>query len=111
MSYTGKAIDLSKYDKYDKNVELKSNNVMLSLGDDLRKAENSLKTALLSYGDLKDKFDVAKKNFKQEADKAFDVAIKFNSQANDLGFKALDNPSFKMIDAYLASDLYRNLNK
>lgn len=92
-------------------IELESHDVMLSLGDDLRKAENSLKTALLSYGDLKDKFDVAKKNFKQEADKAYDVALKFNFQANDLGLKALDNPSFKMIDAYLASDLYKNINK
>lgn len=92
-------------------VELKSEVIDLSLADDIRKSENSLKTALLSYGDLKDKFEVAKKNFKQEADKAYEVAIKYNSQANDLGLKALDNPSFKMIDSYLASDLYRNLNK
>ncbi len=92
-------------------VELKSEVIELALAEDIRKSENSLKTALLSYGDLKDKFEVAKKNFKQEADKAYEIAIKFNSQANDLGLKAVDNPSFKMIDSYLASDLYRNLNK
>ncbi len=92
-------------------VELSQVEVELSLAEDIRKSENNLKTALLSYGDIKDKFDLAKKNFKSEADKAYDIAIKYNSMANDLGLKALDNPSFKMIDAYLASDLYRNLNK
>ena len=91
--------------------DLSSQQVYLSLADDIRKSENSLKTALLSYGDLKDKFEVSKKNFKTEADKAYDVAIKYNSMANELGLKAMDNPSFKAIDMYLASDLYKNLNK
>jgi hypothetical protein len=41
MSYTGKAIDLSKYDKYGKNVELSKVEVQLSLVDDLNKYKNS----------------------------------------------------------------------
>jgi hypothetical protein len=99
------------YKQVFKEVKLSSNEIYLSLGDDIRKSENALKTALLNYGDVKDKFEVAKKNFKNEADKAYEVAIKYNAMANDLGLKAVDNPSFKAIDAYLASDLYRNLNK
>jgi hypothetical protein len=99
------------YKQVFKKVKLSSNEIYLSLGDDIRKSENALKTALLNYGDVKDKFEVAKKNFKNEADKAYEVAIKYNAMANDLGLKAVDNPSFKAIDAYLASDLYRNLNK
>lgn len=85
--------------------------VELALADDIRKAENDLKTALLSYGAVKDKYEMAKKSFNDEADKAYNVAIKYNSTANDLGLKAMDNPSFKAIDSYLASDLYKNLNK
>lgn len=99
------------FKKIEDKTELASHEVYLSLADDIRKSENNLKTALLNYGDLKDKFEVAKKNFKSEADKAYDVAIKYNSMANDLGLKALDNPSFKAIDMYLASDLYKNINK
>ena len=41
MSYTGKNIDLSKYDKYGKNVELSKVEVQLSLVDDLNKYKNS----------------------------------------------------------------------
>jgi predicted transcriptional regulator len=37
MSYTGKAIDLSKYDKYSKQVELTKVEVELSIVDDISK--------------------------------------------------------------------------
>lgn len=85
--------------------------VEFALVDDLMKAEESLKNALLNYGELRKSFEKAKNDFKIEADKAYNVALKYNSQANDLGLKAMDNPFFKSIDGYLASDLYRNLNK
>lgn len=85
--------------------------VELALADDIKKASNNLKVAMQNFGQLKQEFEKAKTNFKNEADKAFELALKYNSMANDLGLKSMDNPDFKAIDSYLASDLYRNLNK
>jgi prefoldin subunit 5 len=92
-------------------VELASQKVELALGQDLMSAEENLKNALLNYGKIKDTFEKAKNDFKTEADKAYKIAIQYNSSANELGLKAIDNPSFKLIDTYLASPLYKNLNK
>lgn len=91
--------------------ELESHKVELGMSDDIREAENNLKTALLSFGQIKQDFEKAKNNFKKEADKAFNVALKYNAMANDLGLKAMDNPAYKAIDSYLDSDLYRNIDK
>jgi len=92
-------------------VELASQKIELALGQDLMTAEENLKDALLNYGKIKDTFEKAKNDFKTEADKAYKIAIQYNASANELGLKAMDNPFFKSIDAYLASPLYKNLNK
>jgi uncharacterized protein YhaN len=102
---------LDKLGKFESNVELAEVKVDLALSDDIRQAEDKLKNALLEFGNIKNDYLKAKQNFKNEADKAYNVAIKYNAMANDLGLKALDNPSFKMIDKYLASDLYKEVNK
>ena len=91
--------------------ELESHKVELALADDIKKASNNLKVAMQNFGQLKQEFEKAKTNFKNEADSAFELALKYNAMANDLGLKSMDNPDFKAIDSYLASDLYRNLNK
>ena len=91
--------------------ELGSHKIDLALADDVREAENNLKTALLTFGQIKQDFEKARTNFKKEADKAFNIALKYNASANDLGLKAMDNPNYKAIDAYLDSDLYRNVDK
>lgn len=91
--------------------ELGSQKIELALADDVREAENNLKTALLTFGQIKQDFEKARTNFKKEADKAFNIALKYNASANDLGLKAMDNPNYKAIDAYLDSDLYRNVDK
>jgi hypothetical protein len=85
--------------------------IELAMMDDIKEADVKLKQAMIAYGDLKPKFEKAKNDFKIEADKAFNVALKYNSMANELGLKAIDNANFKAIDSYLASDLYRNINK
>jgi len=85
--------------------------VELALADDIKKVSNSLKVAMQNFGQLKQEFEKSKNTFKVEADKAYELALKYNSAANDLGFKSMDNPDFKAIDSYLASDLYRDLNK
>jgi hypothetical protein len=91
--------------------ELGTHKIDLALSDDVREAENNLKTALLSFGQMKQDFEKARANFKKEADKAYNVALKYNATANDLGLKAMDNPNYKAINAYLDSDLYRSVDK
>ncbi|CAB5223879.1 hypothetical protein UFOVP387_15 [uncultured Caudovirales phage] len=98
------------FNKLFKKEELATQKVELALGQDLMTAEENLKDALLSFGKIKDEFEKSKANFKSEADKAYKIAIKYNASANELGLKAMDNPFFKSIDAYLASPLYKNLN-
>jgi hypothetical protein len=91
--------------------ELESHKVELALADDIKKVSNNLKIAMQNFGELKQEFEKSKTSFKNEADKAYELALKYNAMANDLGLKSMDNPDFKAIDSYLASDLYRNLNK
>ena len=91
--------------------KLANQKVELSLGQDLMTAEENLKDALLSFGKVKDQYEKSKANFNSEADKAYKIALKYNSASNELGLKAIDNAFFKAIDTYLASPLYRNLNK
>jgi hypothetical protein len=92
-----------------KKIELGTHKVDLAIADDLRKAENDFKTAILTYSDIESKFESAKSNLKKQSDSAYKLALKYNSMANELGLKAIDNVSFKTIDAYFQSDIVRNL--
>lgn len=88
---------------------LESHSVELALNDDLRKAENDLKSALLKYSAIEKEYQNAKKDLKTQSDKAYDIALKFNFNANDLGLDALKNPFYKAIDTYLNSPLIKEL--
>jgi len=90
MSYTGKAIDLSKYDKYGKNVELKkqdktklsSEKVELGLAQDL------IKDAEIAQGKLKALINIVSKreyDFRELEKKANELGIKLDSKLIQAG--------------------------
>ena len=91
-----------------KKVEL-GMNVELGVGEDLRKSENDLKTALLSASSIEQKFEEAKKTLKSEATKARQLADKFKMNANELGLDPAKNVIYKTVEAYLQSDLVKQL--
>lgn len=88
-------------------IKVKSIDVKLSLNDDLKKAEQSLKNAILKYGSIKDQFKKATSDLVNEKEKAYSVAMNFNNASNELGLKAIDNVTYKMLDTYFASDVVR----
>jgi hypothetical protein len=90
-------------------VELSSMDVELAVGEDLRNSENDLKTALLSASSIEQKYEDAKKTLKNEASKARSLAEKFKANANDLGLDPNKNVIYKTVEAYLQSDLIKNL--
>jgi hypothetical protein len=90
-------------------VELESHEVELALAEDLRTSENDLKTALLNTSSIETKFEEAKKNLKSEATKARSLAEKFKANATDLGLDPTKNVIYKTVEAYLQSDLIKNL--
>ena len=90
MSYTGKAIDLSKYDKYGKNVELKkqdktklsSEKVELGLAQDL------IKDAEIAQGKLKALINIVSKreyDFRELEKKANELGIQLDSKLIQAG--------------------------
>ena len=88
-------------------IKVKSIDVKLSLNDDLKKAEQSLKNAILKYGSMEDQFKKAMSDLVNEREKAYSVAMTFNNASNELGLKAIDNVTYKMLDTYFASDVVR----
>ena len=90
-------------------VELSAMDVELSVGEDLRKSENDLKTALLNTSSIEQKYEEAKKTLKSEVSKARVLAEKFKLNANDLGLDPNKNVIYKTVDAYLQNDIVKNL--
>ena len=82
MSYTGKAIDLSKYDKYGKQVELSKVEVELGLAQDL------IKDAEIAQGKLKALINVVSKreyDFRELEKKANELGIQLDSKLIQAG--------------------------
>jgi hypothetical protein len=96
---------------FKEETQLASHEVELALAEDLRKAENDFKTAILQFGDIKEKYTMAKNNLEKQGDNAYNVADKYMKAAQELGLKPMDNVLFKTIDSYLMSDVWRNRNK
>ena len=96
---------------FKEETKLATHEVELALAEDLRKAENDFKTAILEFGTLKDKYILSKNNLEKQGDNAYNVADKYMKAAQELGLKPMDNVLFKTIDAYLMSDVWRNRNK
>ena len=90
-------------------VNLSEINVELSVGEDLRKSENDLKTALLNTSSIEQKYEEAKKTLKSEVSKARVLAEKFKLNANDLGLDPNKNVIYKTVEAYLQNDIVKNL--
>lgn len=90
-------------------VELSSIDVELAVGEDLRKSENDLKTALLNTSSIEQKYEEAKKTLKSEVSKARVLAEKFKVNANDLGLDPNKNVIYKTVEAYLQNDIVKNL--
>lgn len=88
-------------------IKVKSIDVKMSLNDDLKKAEQSLKNAILKYGSIEDQFKKATSDLVSEREKAYSVAMNFNNASNELGLKAIDNVTYKMLDTYFSSDVVR----
>ena len=90
-------------------VELSAMDVELAVGEDLRKSENDLKTALLNTSSIEQKYEEAKKTLKSEVSKARVLAEKFKLNANDLGLDPNKNVIYKTVEAYLQNDIVKNL--
>ena len=88
---------------------IEKHDVELAVGEDLRKSENDLKTALLSASSIEQKFEEAKKTLKSEATKARQLADKFKMNADELGLDPTKNVIYKTVEAYLQSDLVKQL--
>ena len=109
MSYTGKGTDLSKFDRFDKNVELKSNVIELAITDDIKKYIAGYKrysdegTGLKQKGErIKSELnDIISALFKYEqlgkslGDDLGAVLSKFEKSAKDLGINPTDNNDYK----------------
>ena len=120
MSYTGKNIDLSKYDKYGKNVELSKVEVELASVQDIEKLISKYKGLPASMNllsktldDLHTDFKKVKKQFEdtrtramalnsQDGD-AFDIMGKLYNEirekTKELGLSPSDIPNFKEFDS------------
>jgi len=94
MSYTGKNIDLSKYDKYGKNVELKSEVIELGAIDDL---QNKFKVIAAKAPKLKDQI--------------VKLANKLSGVANDLGKLKSDFVKLQAMAKELGADSVENTAK
>ena len=91
------------------NVKLEKHDVELALAEDLRKAEDSLKTAVLNASAIERNFEEAKKTLKAEANKSRLLMEKFRVNASELGLDPTKNNIYKMIEAYLQADIIKNL--
>lgn len=94
---------------FTEKTELGTHDVELALAEDLRKAENDLKTALLNASAIERNFDEAKKTLKSETNKSRLLMDKFRVNASELGLDPTKNNIYKMIEAYLQSDIIKNL--
>ena len=83
--------------------------VELAVGEDLRKSENDLKTALLSASSIQQKYEDAKKTLKNEVLKARSLSEKYKANSIDLGLDPNKNVIYKTVEAYLQNDLIKNL--
>lgn len=90
-------------------VELAKHEIELALAEDLRKAEDSLKTAVLNASAIERNFEEAKKTLKAEANKSRSLMEKFRVNASELGLDPTKNNIYKMIEAYLQADIIKNL--
>jgi len=90
-------------------VELSSMDVELGLYEDFRNSENDLKTALLSASSIEQKYEEAKKTLKNEVLKARSLSEKYKANSIDLGLDPNKNVIYKTVEAYLQSDLIKNL--
>lgn len=94
---------------FTEKTELAKHEVELALAEDLRSAENSLKTALLSVSAIERNFEDAKKTLKAEANKSRSLMDKFKTNASELGLNPTKNVIYKTIEAYLQADIVKNL--
>ena len=94
---------------FKEETQLASHEVELALGEDLRKAENDLKTALLNASNIERSFEEAKKTLKSETLKSRGLMDKFKANAVELGLDPTKNVIYKTIDAYLQADLIKNI--
>lgn len=89
--------------------DLAKHEIELALAEDLRKAEDSLKTAVLNASAIERNFEEAKKTLKAEANKSRSLMEKFRVNASELGLDPTKNNIYKMIEAYLQADIIKNL--
>jgi len=89
--------------------KLNEQKIELALVDDLKQAEQMFKNAILKFGEAEKQYLQNKKDLKLASDKAYDVAIKYNSASNEIGVDAMKNIYYKTIDAYFQSPLVKGL--
>ncbi len=75
-------------------------NVELSLATDLADMEKEFKDAMLKAGENKKVFEESKKALKATSDKAYNLAMKYKSQADDIGYDPMKNIAYNTIDKY-----------
>jgi hypothetical protein len=108
MSYTGKGINLNKFDRFDKNVELKSNVIELSLIDDLiairKKADDEIKSGFQVRSEGKDlvrKGIQNEKNAQNFASDGIKIGNEILTKMKELGIQ--DNKVNELVNSFKAT--------
>jgi septation ring formation regulator EzrA len=112
MSYTGKTIDLSKYDKYGKQVELSKVEVQLGVTEDIQfqlksineflnkanAADNKLQKAVSSVNELYAPYKLNLGYAKAKEKQMRQLEANFNKLAKELGVDVKSTEAFKLLN-------------
>ena len=112
MSYTGKTIDLSKYEKYGKNVELSKMEVELGVTDDIKfqlksineflnkanAADTKLQKAVTTVNELYAPYKLNLGYAKAKEKQMRQIEATFDKLAKELGVDVKSTDSFKLLN-------------
>lgn len=86
------------------SVKGKIAHVQLALVTDIANVEKEYKNAVLQLGESKKAVEEAKRKLKAVSDKAYDLVMKYKSQADDLGLDPMKNVAYSTIDKYFQAE-------